>query len=262
MFTGIVETTGEVASREATDDGLRLRIAAPGLDDLHHGQSIAVSGVCLTVETYGSVTDEGVTQAGRTDERATSGAADGTTGDAADGTTSDAATNGATDDAATDGGVIEQPAEPGLRWFEVFCAEETIEQTYLGELGVGDAVNIERALPADGRFDGHLVQGHVDTTAEITSIDRVGEDWRFGFSVPDQLAPYLVHKGSVAVDGISLTIADRTPEAFEVAIIPTTYQVTNLSEKSVGDPVHLEADIVAKYVESMLEGYADAAFGQ
>lgn len=231
MFTGIVETTGEVVSRTATDDGLRLRIAAPGLDDLHHGQSIAVSGVCLTVETHGVVTEEGVTEAA--DQPA--------------------------DDATTDGGVVqEQPAD--VAWFEVFCAEETVEQTYVATLAVGDAVNIERALPADGRFDGHLVQGHVDTTAEITTIDRVGEDWRFGFSVPDELAQYIVQKGSIAVDGISLTVAERNAETFEVAIIPTTYQVTNLADKTVGDPVHLEADIVAKYVESMLDGYAQAAF--
>ena len=235
MFTGIVEATGEVVAREETTDGLRLRLAAPGLDDLHHGQSIAVSGVCLTVETYGTVTDEGVTEATPADEP---------------------------EETATDGGVVQGPADPAdLAWFEVFCAEETVAKTYLGEVAVGDAVNIERALPADGRFDGHLVQGHVDTTAEITRIDRVGEDWRFGFAVPEELDQYVVDKGSIAVDGISLTVAERDDESFEVAIIPTTYQVTNLSDKDVGDPVHLEADVVAKYVESMLDGYAQAAFG-
>jgi riboflavin synthase len=203
VFTGIVETAGELIAREESTDGLRLRIAADSLDDLHHGQSIAVSGVCLTVEAFGTVEATG-------DERA---------------------------------------------WFEVFCAAETVAKTYLDELAVGDAVNVERALPADGRFDGHLVQGHVDTTTTITSIERVGEDWRFGFDVPAGFGQYVVGKGSVALDGISLTVAERHEASFEVAIIPTTYELTNLSEKSVGDPVHLEVDVVAKYVESMLDGY-------
>ena len=119
-------------------------------------------------------------------------------------------------------------------WFTIFLASETVEKTYLGEIEEGDAVNLERALPSDGRFDGHLVQGHVDTTTEITAI---------------------VSKGSVALDGTSLTVAERDDDRFSVAIIPTTYEETVLSQKSVGDPVHLEVDVVAKYVESMTDGY-------
>jgi riboflavin synthase len=141
--------------------------------------------------------------------------------------------------------------------FEVFLATETVERTYLDDLEVGDPVNLERALPADGRLDGHMVQGHVDGTATITSIERLDEDWRFGFSLPESVAPYVVEKGSIAVDGISLTVAERSDEAFEVAIVPETYDVTNLAAKTVGDAVHLEVDIVAKYVESMLDGYQD-----
>jgi riboflavin synthase len=141
--------------------------------------------------------------------------------------------------------------------FEVFLATETVERTYLDDLEVGDPVNLERALPADGRLDGHMVQGHVDGTATITSIERLDGDWRFGFSLPGSVAPYVVEKGSIAVDGISLTVAERSDEAFEVAIVPETYQVTNLAAKTVGDAVHLEVDIVAKYVESMLDGYQD-----
>ena len=141
--------------------------------------------------------------------------------------------------------------------FEVFLASETVERTYLDDLEVGDPVNLERALPADGRLDGHMVQGHVDGTATITSIERLDEDWRFGFSLPESVAPYVVEKGSIAVDGISLTVAERSDEAFEVAIVPETYDVTNLAAKTVGDAVHLEVDIVAKYVESMLDGYQD-----
>ncbi|MXR42557.1 riboflavin synthase [Halobaculum sp. WSA2] len=210
MFTGIVETAGEVVGREETPDGLRLRVAAGGLDDLHHGQSIAVSGVCLTVEEFGAI-------------------------DADD------------------------PAPGDDRsWFSVFLAAETVARTYLDDLREGDAVNIERALAADGRFDGHVVQGHVDTTAEITEIERVGEDWRFTFSIPEGFGRYVVDKGSVALDGISLTVAEKRDGEFDVAIIPTTYELTNLGGKEVGDPVHVEVDVVAKYVEEMLEGYAES----
>jgi riboflavin synthase len=217
MFTGIVEGTGTVRARTETDDGLRLRIGVDGFDDLHHGQSISVSGVCLTVEEYGS------------------------DGDVAD------------DDTATDG---DNAADGGGEWFEVFLASETVAKTYLGDVREGDAVNVERAMPADGRFDGHVVQGHVDTVAEVTGIERVGEDWRFTFAIPEGHGDYLVDKGSVTLDGISLTVAEKRDGEFDVAIIPTTYELTTLSERSVGDPVHLEVDVIAKYVENMLDGYA------
>ena len=120
---------------------------------------------------------------------------------------------------------------------------------------VGNAVNLERALPADGRFDGHFVQGHVDGVAEVTEIEQVGDDWTFGFSLPDDLAPYIVEKGSIGVDGISLTVAELREGSFSTAIIPATYDLTTLSAKAVGDPVHLEVDVVAKYVESLVDGY-------
>jgi riboflavin synthase len=221
VFTGIVETTGEVVRRTETDDGLRLRVAAAGLDDLRHGQSIAVSGVCLTVEAFGDDADDPV-------------------------------------EPTDDGSESADGSDAGRRWFEVFLAAETVARTYLDDVREGDAVNVERALPADGRFDGHLVQGHVDTTTEVTGIERVGEDWRFTFAVPDNVGQYVVGKGSVALDGISLTVADRRDDEFDVAIIPATYDLTNLGEKSVGDPIHLEVDVVAKYVESMLEGYVES----
>ncbi|MFB6234580.1 MAG: riboflavin synthase [Halopenitus sp.] len=201
MFTGIVETPGEVIERTATEDGLRLRIAAAGLEDLYHGQSINVSGVCLTVEKHGEV---------ETADR---------------------------------------------QWFEVFLAAETVAKTYLDEVTEGDRVNVERAMPADGRFDGHVVQGHVDTVAEVEAIEQVGEDWRFTFSVPEGVEQYVVQKGSVSLDGISLTVAEKREGAIEVAIIPTTYELTTLSEKAVGDPVHIEVDVIAKYVENMVDGY-------
>ena len=245
MFTGIVETTGTVVETSDDEGGRRLRIevngpgsttdAASGMeqsvpdagtepepgadadsdtvadsesatdsevevayDDLHHGQSIAVNGVCLTVEAF---------RTGSTPQ------------------------------------------------FEVFLASETVEKTYLGELSAGDPVNIERALPADGRFDGHVVQGHVDTTATVEAVEQVGEDWRYTFSLPAEMSQYVVEKGSIAVDGISLTVARREEEQFEVAIIPATREITTLSKKTVGDPVHLEVDVMAKYVERMTDGY-------
>ena len=203
MFTGIVEGTGTVRRRTETDDGLRLRIGVDvdGFDGFHHGQSISVSGVCLTVEAFG-------------------------TGDG-----------------------------ESAGWFEVFLASETVAKTYLGTVREGDVVNVERAMPADGRFDGHVVQGHVDTVAEVRAVERVGEDWRFTFSIPVEHGRYLVDKGSVALDGISLTVAEKRDDEFDVAIIPTTYELTTLSGKAPGDPVHLEVDVIAKYVDNMLDGY-------
>mgnify|MGYP000415735620 FL=1 len=142
------------------------------------------------------------------------------------------------------------------RWFSVFLAEETRERTYLGSLAPGDAVNLERAMPADGRFDGHVVQGHVDGTADVVGIEEVGEDWRYTFSLPPDLAQYVVAKGSITVDGISLTVADLADDRFSVAIVPETHRLTTLSEKAVGDPVHLEVDVIAKYVERLVEARA------
>jgi len=136
--------------------------------------------------------------------------------------------------------------------FSVFLASETIDRTTLGGRGVGDAVNLERALPAEGRFEGHIVQGHVDGTAAIRDVRRVGEDWTYEFELPPDLAGYVVEKGSIALDGISLTVADRGEEAFSVAIVPTTYEETTLSGRGPGDRVNVEVDVLAKYVESLL----------
>lgn len=134
----------------------------------------------------------------------------------------------------------------------VFVAAETASVTYLDTVVPGDEVNLERALAADERLDGHIVQGHVDTTATVTAIDRVGEDWQFSFSIPTGYSRYLARKGAVALDGISLTIADRSADSFEVAIVPTTYDRTTLSEKTPGDPVHVEIDVLARYVDRVL----------
>ena len=191
MFTGIVEATGEVLAVTDDEGGRRIRVGTP-FTDLSHGQSISISGACLTIEDF------------------------------------------------SDG-----------EWMEFFLAQETLAKTFFDGLEAGDRVNLERAMPADGRFDGHIVQGHVDATAEVAAIEREGDDWTFTFTLPAESRDYLVQKGSITVDGISLTVAARHDDRFDVAIIPTTYDETTLSGKSVGDPVHLEVDVIAKYVEQL-----------
>lgn len=193
MFTGIIEETGTVECVVDDADGRRLRIRTDDLTDFAHGESISVSGVCLTVEDHD---------------------ADG---------------------------------------FWAFTAQETLEKTSLDTLEAGDAVNLERALPADGRLDGHVVQGHVDTTTEVVDVEQVGEDWTFTFALPEGHEQYVAQKGSIALDGISLTVADvdEADGVFSVAIIPTTYDLTTLSERESGDSVNVEVDVLAKYVERM-----------
>lgn len=191
MFTGIVEAIGTVVEVWDTSDGRRIRVAVDFANELERGQSINISGACLTVESHN---DES---------------------------------------------------------FDAFLARETLEKTYLGDLSRDDAVNVERAMPADGRFDGHVVQGHVDDTTDIMAVRQVGADWEFDFAVGDW-GRYVVEKGSIALDGISLTVASLTDETVTVAIIPETYHATTLSEKAPGDPVHVEVDVVAKYVEQLI----------
>ncbi|WP_224335520.1 riboflavin synthase [Haloprofundus halobius] len=192
MYTGLVEATGSISNTESAAEGRRLRVSTAFASDLAVGDSISVSGVCLTVER-------------RSDD-----------------------------------------------WFEAFATDETLSRTYLSELRVDDAVNLERPMPADGRFDGHVVKGTVDTTGTVAGIREQVEGLEFVFEVPDSFSGYLVEKGAVAVDGASLTVADYDDSTFTVAAIPETLRLTTLSEKDVGDPVHLEADVLAKYVERRL----------
>lgn len=139
------------------------------------------------------------------------------------------------------------------RSFAVDIVAETLARTSLGGLVPGERVNLERALLAGGRFDGHIVQGHVDG---VGTIERITDDpggRRMFVAVPPDLSRYLVVKGSVTVDGVSLTVAGLTPDGFEVALIPHTLAVTTLGERRVGDLVDLEVDILAKYVERLRE---------
>jgi len=199
MLTGIVEAVGEVTAVEVDAGGRRLAVAAPFAAELAPGDSVSVSGTCLTVETADA-------------------------------------------DA-----------------FSVFLAAETVDRTSLGDRAVGDRVNLERAMPADGRFDGHLVQGHVDATTALLDVEPVGEDWTFRFALPAGLERYVVEKGSIALDGVSLTVAGLddgggSSGTFTIAVIPTTYRDTTLGDRAAGDRVNVEVDVLAKYVERQLAG--------
>ena len=136
--------------------------------------------------------------------------------------------------------------------FTADLSRETLERTSLQALAAGSLLNIERPMRADGRFDGHIVQGHVDGVGRIRSFRREGDDYRLEVEFPASAIRYIVEKGSISVDGISLTIACVKSNVFEAAIIPHTFENTNLKRAQAGDPVNLEFDVIAKYVERML----------
>jgi riboflavin synthase len=197
VFTGIIEEVGEVAAVEHRGDSAVLVVKARHiLDDLVHGASIAVSGVCLTV-------------IGR---------------------------------------------HPGaLTAIEFDVMGETLKRSVIGGLAVGDKVNLERAVRADARLDGHVVQGHVDGTGVVISRTP-GDEWELvRFGLPTDLARFVAEKGSIAVDGVSLTVAAVGSDWFEVGLIPETLRATTLGARAAGDPVNLEVDVLAKYVARLLE---------
>jgi riboflavin synthase len=202
MFTGLIEEKGTITAVDELGDSVRLTIRGPLVtSDAQHGDSIAVSGVCLTVM--------------------------------------------AQEDAGT---------------FAADVMKESLDKSSLGDLAVGDEVNLERATKAGARLGGHIVQGHVDGTGRI--LDRTpSEHWEVvRISLPTELAKYLVAKGSVTVDGTSLTVVEvvdgqesETGEPwFSISLIPTTLEETTLGAKRPGDRVNLEVDILAKYVERLL----------
>jgi riboflavin synthase len=137
--------------------------------------------------------------------------------------------------------------------FTVDTIVETLDRTNLGSVTIGGVVNLERAMPASGRFDGHVVQGHVDGTGMITRIEDEGAGQRWTITAPAQLLRYVVEKGSITVNGVSLTVAGLTDDAFQIALIPHTLEVTSFRDAATGDAVNLEVDILAKYVERLLE---------
>jgi riboflavin synthase len=217
VFTGIVEEIGEVIAVRRTDEVLELTIRGPIVSsDARHGDSIAVSGVCLTVTA--------VTVAG---------------------------------EAA--GGAVETSAEPGV--FRVELVPETLARTSLAGVRVGTRVNLERAVAVGGRLGGHIVQGHVDGVGTLLRRDPGARSDELCFALPAHLAPYVVEKGSITVDGVSLTVAgtagtDDGGATFMAALIPTTLSHTTLGSRAVGDTVNLEVDVVAKYVERLVAAYA------
>jgi len=141
----------------------------------------------------------------------------------------------------------------GEGWWAADAVPETLDRTNIGRLAPGDSVNLERPISAAGRFGGHVVQGHVDATTTVLSVASMDDgSWLYEFDLPDSLSNYVVEKGSVAVDGVSLTIAAITPQSFSIAVIPHTHEVTVLGRRQPGDMVNIEADVLAKYVERQM----------
>jgi riboflavin synthase len=130
---------------------------------------------------------------------------------------------------------------------------ETIARSNLIDLKVGDLVNLERSMPASGRFDGHIVQGHVDTTAKLLGVEAAGQDHRIEIELSEDFRQYVVFKGSIAVNGVSLTVAELNSDRFVNWIIPHTWRLTNLHRLRPGDRANLEFDLVAKYLERLVE---------
>jgi riboflavin synthase alpha subunit len=201
MFTGLVQTVGRVASVEPTEAGVRLVVDAGGWAPdggrpVVAGDSIAISGVCLTV---------------------------------------------AEEPAAHDGRLV----------FD--AVSETLRRTTLGGLAVGDPVHLEPALAAGQPMGGHVVQGHVDATGQVLAVQDRAADWRLTVATPEPLRPWVIPKGSITIDGVSLTVADREPDRFTVALIPTTLDRTALGRLVAGDQVNLEADMLVKAVVQRLD---------
>src|SRR6201982_546082 len=201
MFTGIIEEVGKVKSIREERGTRRLTVSASHFTkELKKGDSIAVSGVCLTAVHI----------------------------------------------------------TPNSVAFDL--AEETWNRTSFSRMHPGALVNLELPMRADGRFGGHIVQGHVDGAGEFLALDRipVAEDYWLHIRIPSELARYVIFKGSLCIEGISLTVAQIEGQEVTVAIIPHTWEMTNLRSLKRGDPVNLEVDMIAKYIEKMIRGESSA----
>jgi riboflavin synthase len=194
MFTGIIEELGRVKAIEQQADAVRLTIEGPiAVSDVKRGDSIAVSGTCLTAVEFDEST------------------------------------------------------------FTADVMKETLDRTSLSELKVGDAVNLERAMTAATRFGGHVVQGHVDGVGKIISREP-SENWEWlRVSIPAELMKYIVLKGSITIDGVSLTVNEVGDDFIGLSLIPETLALTTLGSKQVGAKVNVEADVMAKHIERLLE---------
>ena len=138
------------------------------------------------------------------------------------------------------------------QWFKVQAVHETLGKTTLGNLTGGSKINLERAMSARGRFGGHIVQGHVDGTGKILAINHYQQSAEIEIEIPRHLMKYIVPKGSIAISGISLTVAEKMDRSIKIAVIPITLKDTNLGTKKTGDPVNLETDLFAKYIENFI----------
>jgi riboflavin synthase len=202
MFTGIVEEVGRVAQIEQRGENRRITVTAQHAPkELRSGDSVAVSGVCLTALDI----------------------------------------------------------KP-----ESFCADlapETWIRTSFSRIHEGALVNLELPMKADGRFGGHIVQGHVDGVGKLIAFERIAEseNWWLHIELPENVEKYTVYKGSISIEGISLTVAQLEGNRCTVAIIPHTVEATNLHSLKPGDPVNLEADLIAKYVEKMMKGEVESS---
>jgi riboflavin synthase len=155
-------------------------------------------------------------------------------------------------------GICFTAVDKGDDWFALDVSGATLEVTTAGAWGVGDTVNLERSLRIGDEMGGHIVFGHVDAVGEIVALEPVGDSHRLGIRVPASLAPLIAVKGSIAVDGISLTVNEVGADRFGCNIIPHTWQATNLPERKVGDRVNVEADMLARYVARQLAFRAEA----
>jgi riboflavin synthase len=195
MFTGIVEEVGCVTRIEQNGENRRITVAASEVPkELKPGDSVAVSGVCLTALDI----------------------------------------------------------QPGS--FSADLAPETWERTSFSRMHKGALVNLELPMKANGRFGGHVVQGHVDGVGKVIALERIADsdNWWLRIELPRDVEKYTVHKGSISIEGISLTVAKLDGRICTIAIIPHTVEMTNLNSLKAGDPVNLEADLIAKYVEKMM----------
>ncbi|MBP8594095.1 MAG: riboflavin synthase [Ruminococcus sp.] len=158
-----------------------------------------------------------------------------------------------TGDSIAVNGVCLTVTEMGGGWFQADVMNETLARSSLGSLKPGDPVNLERAMAAGGRFGGHIVSGHIDGTGTVTDIKNDGIAVWYTITADPRILRYIVEKGSVALDGISLTVAKVTAESFSVSVIPHTAEVTTLSKRKTGDKINIENDIIGKYVEKLMK---------
>jgi riboflavin synthase len=202
MFTGIVEEVGRIARIEQRGENRRITVEAKNAPtELKPGDSVAVSGVCLTALDI----------------------------------------------------------KPGS--FSADLAPETWERTSFSRIHEGALVNLELPMKADGRFGGHIVQGHVDGVGKLIALERIAEseNWWLHIDLPAEVEKYTVYKGSISIEGISLTVAKLERSRCTIAIIPHTVEMTNLHSLKPGDLINLEADLIAKYVEKMMKGEAGSS---